>query len=81
MNYNNQITKWFKLILGFALIGFFVLIVFPLLSAVPLVKEVVDTNKKYGIEAETLFYTETAQFGDADNYMQNAKKYKPNDGK
>jgi len=77
----NLIKKHLQLIFGFVLLGIFAFIVLPIISEIPQVKEVVISNKKCGIDAGSLFYTETSQFGETDNYMNNTNKYSPSKGK
>lgn len=77
----NKKTKWLQLFFGFALLGIFAFIIIPLISEIPLFKKVVEHNRSCEIEAGTLFYTETSQFSEADNYMSNSNKYNPQEGK
>jgi hypothetical protein len=38
-------------------------------------KQIAENNKRYNIEAESLFYTGTKEFGEVDNFMNNSNKY------
>ncbi len=78
---SSKTTKYLQLIFAFVLLGIFAFIVIPIISGFPQVNEVVKNNEKYDIEAGSLFYTETSQFGETDNYIRNATKYSPSKGK
>ncbi len=64
--------KYFSLgcaILGVALLFFCV----GAIANIPLFEKMRESNRKYGVDAGTLFYTETEQFNSADRYMQNSR--------
>jgi uncharacterized membrane protein len=44
-----------------------------ILRQLPGAREVYSNNERRNIEAETLFYTETSQFNETNNYMNNTK--------
>lgn len=73
-NTQNKIIAWIKLIVGFALIGIFCFLILPMLKKVPAIDKMTESNRKNNIDAGTLFYTETSQFSEADNFFTNAKK-------
>jgi hypothetical protein len=75
-NTRNKIIAWLKLIAGFAFIGIFCFLVLPLLKAVPAIDKMTESNRKNNIDAGSLFYTETSQFSEADNFFINANKEK-----
>ncbi|MFP4528946.1 MAG: DUF948 domain-containing protein [Candidatus Kapaibacterium sp.] len=69
------LNKWAKLIAAFAFIVIFIYLIMPLIAMIPPARELGESNRKYGIPAGTLYYSETPQFGEADNYMKNSRKY------
>ncbi len=75
----NKLTNWMKLIIGFAALGLFCFVLLPLLKAVPGIKEMTDSNREKAIDAGTLFYTETSQFSEADNFFSNSNESKMSD--
>jgi hypothetical protein len=75
---NSRLRAWAKLIAGFAMIFIFIFVVMPLVSGIPAVEEMLESNRRYNIPAGTLYYSETPQFGNADNFMNNSKNYKSN---
>ena len=54
-----------------AIAGVFIIVA--ALRQLPGAREVYSNNEKRNIEAETLFYTETSQFNETNNYMNNTK--------
>jgi uncharacterized protein YoxC len=41
------------------------------LKSIPLASEIYESNQAKSIDAESLFYTETSQFNETNNYMNN----------
>ncbi len=66
--------KWFKLFAAIGLIAIFIVYIAPLISTIPGMKEMTESNRKNGIDAKTLFYTETEQFNSTSNYMTNINR-------
>jgi len=70
----NRLYAWLKLTIGFTLLFIFCFVILPLLQSVPAIQEMAESNRRKSIDANTLFYTETSQFSEADNFFSNSNK-------
>ena len=67
----NKLYAWFKLVtILVSMIAFFV-VLGPIGLEMPLYKPVADYIKEHDINANAYYYTEVAEFADADFHMQN----------
>jgi uncharacterized protein YybS (DUF2232 family) len=73
--HKDKLTRWARLAAGVVAIVLFIFVVMPLLSQIPAVDDMLESNRRNGIPAGTLYYSETPQFGNADNYMQNSRNH------
>ena len=71
----NKLYNWLKLFISIVLLCLFAFVIIPLITTLPGIKQIVESKKRYNNEAESLFYTETKEFGEAGNFMNNSNKY------
>ncbi len=65
------IFSWIRLIAALALISILVYVVIPWLNQETPVREVTSVATARGVDATGLFYTETDQVAEAQNYLRN----------
>lgn len=68
----NITVKYIKLLFWSAAIVAAAFWGLPALERIPAVEKIVESNRKYSVEADALFYTEIDEFGEASNYMNNS---------
>jgi len=64
--------RWAKLVLGLAVIWLFVFVVAPLFQRLGPVRAVHEKAGDRGIDATGLFYTDVAEFADAEMHVRNS---------
>lgn len=67
-----KLKKYIKLILASVTIAAAFIGVLAL-GELKFFEEMRESNRKFGVDAGTLFYTETEQFNSADRYMQSSR--------
>ncbi len=81
MSDETKILKMAKLALLLAGLYLFAFVLLPLGAEIPLLRKVLEHNEKLGIQPQTLFYSETPLFQEADNFMKNSRKFPSKDKK
>lgn len=74
---SKKISGWIKLIVAMAALVVFAFVILPLAQKIPLVNQITKSNRDKGIEAETLFYSETDEFQEATNFFNNSQDRLP----
>lgn len=72
-----ELKKYIQLIICISFIVLFMFLIGPLLEKLPLFKSSVIVIKNRNINAGSLYYTETDQFGPANSVMNNSIRYSP----
>jgi hypothetical protein len=71
------LKRWGALILGLFVIWLFVFVLAPRVAEHDMVRPLVQFVEESGIDAGALYYTETKETGDAENYLRNSFRYPP----
>jgi hypothetical protein len=71
------LKRWGALLLGLFVIWLFVFVLAPRVAEHETVRPLVQFIEESGIDAGALFYTETKETGDAENYLRNSFLYPP----
>jgi hypothetical protein len=69
------LSRWLWLFFGFVCIWAFMFVIVPAFSDLPMVKPIIDFNVKHDIKATALFYSDTEETGEAQNYLKNSKGF------
>jgi hypothetical protein len=72
------LKRWGALLLGLFVIWLFVFVLAPRVAEHDAVRPLVQFVEESGIDAGALYYTETKETGDAENYLRNSFLYPPN---
>lgn len=77
MTLKNMVRRWSGFFIGLLLIWSFIFIFAPLVQNVSAVNELHCLIRARDIDAGSLFYTDTEEFGDADVQIRNSMSYSP----
>lgn len=70
-----RLPGWFKLIIGFACIWAFMFVLVPALDGLPGFRTIITSNKDLDIKATALFYSDSEETSEAQNYLNNSKGF------
>lgn len=75
------LAEWGKIFLAFAGLLLFIYIIGPLGLETPMLKPMADFIESSNIKANGYYYTDVAEFSDAEMYMKNSMGYAPGNNK
>jgi len=70
-----RLSSWLWLMFGLGCIWLFMFVVVPAFNDLPMVKPIIDFNQQHDIKATALFYSDTEETSEAQNYLKNSKDF------
>ncbi len=77
----SNLAEWGKIFLALAGLLLFIYIIGPLGLETPMLKPMADFIEASNIKANGYYYTDVAEFSDAEMYMKNSMGYAPGNSK
>ena len=77
----SNLDEWGKIFLALAGLLLFIYIIGPMGLETPMIKPMADFIETSNINANGYYYTDVAEFSDAEMYMKNSMRYAPGTSK
>jgi len=66
----NKLKAWTSFVIGLAILGIIAFVGIPSLNSLDYVSQIMASNRDNDIDASSLFYSETEQSSEAENYFR-----------